>query len=219
MFHQGWFSIVDAAPVEVVARLRWWDKAATEGHGDYTVGVLMSYVNQVYYVVDVVRGQWSFSERDRIIRATAQRDREVYGHVVTWGPQDPGQAGKVEAAAFVKLLGGFEVYTQPETGDKATRAAPLAAQCQAGNLYVLRASWTEGYINELCEFPSGKHDDQVDASSGAFSKLGGVLDLDSWSREYEKMGIANKPIVPAPDLPYNVQQESRPLGNEPFKLT
>ena len=51
------------------------------------------------------------------------------------------------------------------------RAEPFAAQCEAGNVKLIRGSWTSAYMDELCAFPTGAFDDQVDASSGAFQKV------------------------------------------------
>jgi predicted phage terminase large subunit-like protein len=73
---------------------------------------------------------------------------------------------------MVADLAGFRVKTERETGEKVIRADPFAAQWQAGNVEVLRAPWNENYFSELEAFPSAAvHDDQVDASSGAFNKL------------------------------------------------
>jgi predicted phage terminase large subunit-like protein len=104
----------------------------------------------------------------RVIRATAEADAAA---VMISLPQDPGQAGKVQAADFVTLLAGFNVRTAPETGDKITRAEPFSAQCEAGNVSLVRGAWNEAYLDELCQFPSGTFADQVDASSGAFGQL------------------------------------------------
>lgn len=171
MFKEHWLKLVDEVPKQA-RRIRWWDKAATQDGGNHTAGVLMAEADGIYYVEDVKRGQWSSGERDRIIRATAETDRGLYGQVTYWGPQDPGAAGKDAAAAFIRLLAGFDVHTQIETGSKEVRAQPLAAQAEAGNFRVKRADWTAHYVAEMCDFPSGKFDDQVDASSGSFNKLG-----------------------------------------------
>ena len=43
-----------------------------------------------------------------------------------------------------------------------------------GNLnlvFIVEGEWNELYLDELCIFPSGKLMDQVDASSGAFTRL------------------------------------------------
>ncbi len=40
-----------------------------------------------------------------------------------------------------------------------------------GNLRVLNARWTDDLVDELVAFPTGFHDDQVDAVSGAVEML------------------------------------------------
>lgn len=154
-------------------RVRYWDRAATQDDGDYTVGLLMAREPVGTYVVeDVVRGRWSSGRRDDVIRKTAESDATRYpGKIRIWGEQEPGSGGKDAALAFVKLLEGFSARTEPATGDKATRAEPFAAQAEAGHVRLARGAWVAAYRDELCNFPFGTHDDQVDASSGAFNKL------------------------------------------------
>ena len=60
---------------------------------------------------------------------------------------------------------------RPPRGDKETRADPFADQCAAGNVRVIDAPWTDGYRDEMTAFPNGGHDDQVDATSGAFAQV------------------------------------------------
>ncbi len=79
----------------------------------------------------------------------------------------------------VKALAGFDVHTEPVTGSKEHRAEPFAAQSEAGNVKVLRADWNHAWLTELCQFPHGKHDDQVDATAGAFNRL--ALDPDAYA--------------------------------------
>ena len=121
-----------------------------------------------YFVLDVVRGQWSTDERDRAIRQTAELD----GHQVRIrGPQDPGAAGVQAAEAFVRLLAGFSVRTERVTGDKETRADPFSAQVNAGNVKLVKGDWNRDFIEELRSFPAGKYKDQVDAAADAFAEL------------------------------------------------
>lgn len=170
MFKDHWFKRVEAVPAEA-RRVRWWDMGATADAGDPTVGFLLAEAQGVYYFEDVVRGQWSSGERDKIIRQTAENDRLKYGDVVIWAGQEPGSAGKDAAGNFVKMLAGYNAHTEPETGPKEVRAQPLAAQAEAGNVHVLKSDWTATLIDEFCDFPSGKNDDQVDSGSHAFNKL------------------------------------------------
>ena len=122
-------------------------------------------------MVDVVRGQWSPFRREQTILETAARDQERYGSVAIWHEQEPDSAGRESAEATTRALAGYVVHSEPSTGDKAVRAEPFAAQCEAGNVKLLRGAWNAAYLDELCAFPTGAHDDQVDASSGAFQKV------------------------------------------------
>lgn len=186
MFLRHNWRFVDSAPA-IGVRVRYWDRAATLGAGAYTAGVLMCATpDGQYYVEDVVRGQWSAGERDRIIEETAIQDaRKHDNQVVIYVEQEGGSGGKEVAAQMVKLLAGFPVYRDIVSGKrsrivdklelpgeaKIVRAMPLAAQVEAGNVFVVRAAWNESYLEELCAFPEFRYADQVDASSGAFNKL------------------------------------------------
>jgi predicted phage terminase large subunit-like protein len=187
MFQRGHFAnkFVDAAPIDAAARVRFWDKAATENGGDYTVGTLMclDYSGR-YYVEDVVRGQWSTNERDKTMYITTLMDARRYRDttsVQVWHEEEGGSGGKDSSAATNKLLAGFDVHSVHSTGSKVVRASPFAAQCQAGNVYIVNAPWNEDWLKEMEQFPTGKYDDQVDSGAGAFNKLAlmrGIDDLD-----------------------------------------
>ena len=168
-FKRHWFAgkIVDAVPA-AANRVRYWDKAGTKDGGDYTVGALLAEHEGRYFVEDIVRGQWSDYERDKVIRQTAETDGLK---PVIWLEQEGGSGGKDSANATIRMLAGFNVHADRPTGDKVVRAGPFAAQCEAGNVYLKRAAWNAQYIAELCAFPNGVNDDQVDASSGGFNKL------------------------------------------------
>lgn len=168
LFKRGWFDVVGAVP-GVARRVRYWDKAGTQDGGDYSCGALLAADGDgVFYVVDVVRGQWSALERERIIRQTAEMDGR---DVPVWVEQEPGSGGKESAQATIRSLAGWAVHAERVTGDKLTRAQPFAAQCEALNVKLVRGSWNAAYLEELELFPNAKHDDQIDASSGAFAKL------------------------------------------------
>lgn len=170
LFKRGWFDIVGAAPAQA-QRVRYWDKAGSI-NGDYTAGVLMAKDSDgVYYIEDVARGQWTALERERIIRQTAELDRANRGHVTIYVEQEPGSGGKESAEATVRSLAGFVVHAERATGDKATRAMPFMAQCEARNVKLVAGAWVGAYLDELTIFPNGANDDQVDGSSGAFNKL------------------------------------------------
>ena len=94
--------------------------------------------------------------------------------------QDPGQAGKDQADQYIKLLSGFSVNIERESGSKEVRAEPLSAQWINGNVEVLNAPWTSGYLAQLDGFPDRKYKDMADASGTGFLEL-------------EKMNTASAP--------------------------
>ena len=73
-------------------------------------------------------------------------------------------------AAFAKLLAGFDVFS-PESGDKESRALPVSAQAEIGNVKVVKADWNADFLEEICTFPTGTYKDQTDALSRAFAEL------------------------------------------------
>lgn len=167
LFHRESFEVVSTVPAGGSA-VRYWDKAGTAGGGDYTAGVLVAEANGIYYIVDVVRGQWSSGERNRVIRQTAAFDGP---EVSVWVEREGGSGGKESAEISIQQLAGYNVHADHVTGSKVARAESFAAQCEAGNVKLLRAAWNHDFIDELTMFPNGSHDDQVDAAAGAFNKL------------------------------------------------
>jgi predicted phage terminase large subunit-like protein len=142
---------------------------STAGGGNWTAGVRLSHAKDgLYYVEHVERGQWDTATRNRVIRQTAETDG--VGCLVS-GEQEPGSGGKDQARTFVQLLAGFNVRVAPASGDKATRADPLSAQVNAGNVRLVRGAWNRAFVEELRSFPLGRHDDQVDAAATAFNRL------------------------------------------------
>jgi predicted phage terminase large subunit-like protein len=166
-FKPDFMPTVDALP-SGLQYVRAWDLAATESGGDYTTGVKFAYSrkDKIGFVVDVVRGQWSSDKVEQVLLSTAQADGIACKIRL---PKDPGQAGKSQAKNLVKLLSGFSVITENVSGDKVTRASPVSAQVNVGNIYILRGAWNRSFTEELRLFPNGINDDQVDALSDAYN--------------------------------------------------
>jgi predicted phage terminase large subunit-like protein len=173
MFERANFEIVAAAPgdLEEVAA---WDLAATvPGPGqdpDWTVRVRMGRQRSTgfFYIMDVLRLQGSPAKVETSIKNMAGQDGRKCRIRI---PQDPGQAGKAQAAAFVRMLAGYAVKAVQPTGSKEARATPLSAQVEAGNVKLVKGDWNEPFLQEIELFPFGKHDDQVDAAADAFNEL------------------------------------------------
>lgn len=180
MFKPADFQIVQAYNCTLVEKaVRYWDKAGTEGGGARTAGVLILKMKYnwndkeatKFLIADVVKGQWSALTREKQIKQVADMDGELPFPVTTWVEQEPGSGGKESAENTVRQLAGHNIFSERVTGDKGTRAEPLAAQAEGGNVFMLQGHWNAAYVAELGMFPAGKFKDQVDASSGAFNKL------------------------------------------------
>lgn len=169
-YRRGWFRFLDVKPAVVAARVRRWDLASTEDGGDWTVGVRMALLQDRSFVVeDVVRARLRPAGVAALVLATAELDGKAC-HISF--AQDPGQAGKAQVEAYVRMLAGWVVRAEPETGDKTTRQAPFSAQCEANNVAIVRGAWNEPFLQTLEAFPTkGVHDDDVDAGGGAFTYL------------------------------------------------
>jgi predicted phage terminase large subunit-like protein len=172
-FRREWFSFVDAPPAEIVGRVRFWDRAASErrpgSDPDATVGLLLSKdMAGIYHVENVVK---MFATPHAVEQAMVNCAKQDGPLTTIAYAQDPGSAGVAEAQATARALDGYNVRFDTATGSKEVRAKPVSAQAEAGNIKIVRAPWNDEFLRELENFPTGKHDDAVDALSGAHSAL------------------------------------------------
>lgn len=175
-FKRSQVTMVEEIPTDVVKWVRRWDLASTDEKetvdSSFTAGVLMGKRrNGRYIIADVINVRYSAAEVRELIKNTAAADKARFKNVRIIVPQDPGQAGKDQAQSYIKMLAGYNVGVERETGSKIARAEPLAAQWQAGNVDVLVAEWNGDFFTQMEAFPEGKHNDMVDAAAGAFNEL------------------------------------------------
>lgn len=190
LFKEEWFSdrFLDVAPA-IMRVARGWDTAGTEQAGDWTVGVKIGeeflkneYTSEIsstgrFIVLDVKRAQLGPDGVDKLIKVTAELDGIACAQREE---KEGGSAGGAVVAARLKMLRGFDYKEVVVSGSKVTRSKPFRAQCEGGNVYILRDKglgganghgWNRDYITELCGFPTAVHDDQVDGSSCSFNAV------------------------------------------------
>jgi hypothetical protein len=86
--------------------------------------------------------------------------------------QEPGSAGATVIDHYARrVLNGYNFRAERSTGDKATRAQPLAAASERGLVKLIEGHWNKAFLDEIECFPYGGHDDQVDACSLAYNQL------------------------------------------------
>lgn len=182
MFRAGKIDIAEARPVGLTRLTRAWDIAATPRGGDYTAGVLMGRdADGRFWLIDCILLQGSPEEVDAaILQAAATDGRDVAIRIV----QDPGSAGKRDAVGLVKKLAGYPARIVAVSGPKESRARPLAAQVNVGNVsavastrrvesgpYAGRTSM-DALLIMLQNFPmAGAKKDGVDAAADAFNEM------------------------------------------------
>ena len=68
---------------------------------------------------------------------------------------------------------------------------PLSAAAEAGNVKLVIGDWNKDFLDEAEVFPNGRHDDMVDAVSGALTMITsarfGILDY--YREQVEEKGL------------------------------
>jgi predicted phage terminase large subunit-like protein len=143
-----------------------------------------------FHVEDVRRGRWSPTLRDSMIQQTAKTDGQNVEIVLE---QEPGSAGKSVVDYLTRKLAGYMVFSDRPTGSKEVRAQPFASQCGIENVVLVAGPWNDAYLSELCVFPNGTYDDQVDASSGAFTRLARFAAIE-FNPTFKRLGPRHRPF-------------------------
>lgn len=172
-FRREWFEIVDSFPA-TAKKVRFWDLAATEPKPgkdpDWTVGALVAEEKGVYYIADIRRRRSTPLKIEQLIKQTAELDGK---EVNIWMEQEGGASGVNTIDHYAReVLKGFTFRGKRPSGDKEIRANPVSSAAEAGNVKLVRGDWVMDFLDEVEAFPYGSHDDQVDATSGAFESLG-----------------------------------------------
>jgi predicted phage terminase large subunit-like protein len=169
-----WFEIVDALPADL-AMIRYWDTAFQKKRtSDYTVGVKYGIGrNGIGFIVHVARTKASPHEVESFIANAASQDSRNIRVVLQ---QEPGSGSALWIDSMRRgALLGYPVYADQVKGTKFERSQPFRAAAEAGNIRLLRGPWNEAFLEECEQFSPDEHeyahDDQIDASCGAFNYL------------------------------------------------
>lgn len=196
-----WWRWYDEAPADVQTVVSSWDmKLKDKEGGDFVVGLVLGRKGAVYFVLGMLRGQWTMRRTKIAIALAAVRYPQAVAHYVENtgnGPEvmtelragdaefvlDDVEAAELgmtddEAEAVVALLRAGVDHLQAVTpkGSKLVRArASSIPKIEAGQVMLpLHAPWASLLVDEHALFPPkpGGHDDIVDALSQGLEKIG-----------------------------------------------
>lgn len=130
---------------------------------DYVVGQVWGFWQAHAFLLDQVRGQWSFTETCKRLEMLSTKWPKAWVKMVE---------DKANGTAVVNVLGPKVVglkLVNPE-GGKEARANAVEPVWAGGNVWLPHPSispWVEAFEHECKNFPAGSYDDQVDAMTQA----------------------------------------------------
>lgn len=151
--------------------VRAWDIASSTAlKNDRSAGVKMAYWprRKKWLIMDAAFGRWAPEDRNNHILQKALMDGYDVRVLVE---KQPGAAGVDFCNSMTELLSAWSVEHIRANGSKEVRADPFAGQVNIGRVAMLKADWNQELLRELEAFPSGDHDDIVDACVHAYTKL------------------------------------------------
>ena len=175
IFKEGWVQHYDPDQLpDMDTIIQSWDTAQTKSAtSDYVVGQVWGRTGADFYLLDQVRGRMDFDEIVKAIRNFSAK----------W----PDSTAKlVEAQTLGAALSSHLKHEIPGLipitvkGSKEIRALNCVPVWQSMNVYLPAPNddtyaWVRDYVQELINFPSAAHDDQVDATTLALNQLYGPL--------------------------------------------
>lgn len=130
---------------------------STKSGADYTVFIIFSVTPDKQILInEIIRYRIDPASHLNLIK-------EIYEN---YKPVLIGIESVQYQASLVKMAmqKGYPIKELRPDTDKLTRSLPAAARIEAGQIYFRKnAPWLDEFEKELLEFPTSKHDDQVDA--------------------------------------------------------
>lgn len=131
---------------------------------DFVVIQTWGKLNANMYLIDQVRGRMNFLATCNAIRNMAMKWPQAQVKLI-----EDAANGSAIIQMLQKEMGGV-IAVRPE-GGKVTRVNAVSAHIESGNVYLPNTSWIQDFVEECATFPSGRHDDQVDAMSQALHRF------------------------------------------------
>ena len=123
------------------------------------------------YLIDQIKERMGFPATVSAIRTFSAKYPKAYLKLI----EDKANGTAVIDYLKNEIMGMVPV--EPK-GGKEVRASAISPQWEAGNIYLPHPSiapWINDFIEELLQFPQGKHDDQVDAMTQVLTRWQAVF--------------------------------------------
>lgn len=147
-----------------------WDMAFKDlKTSDWVVGTAWGRIGSDFYLIDLIRGRWSFTETCSRVTNFAQNIRLQFPRATTIVVEDKAN-GPAVIDQLRSRVGGLVEFNPSDYGSKLSRAWAIQPYLLGGNIYIPSESerpWVRLFKKEMGDFRGvgNETDDQVDATS------------------------------------------------------
>ena len=140
-----------------------WDTALSEKElASYSAAVVLMVRGETVYLLDVFRKRLEYPELLAVVKALHGRWRNTSNSYSLLIENKGSGMGLIQDLERQHI---HAIAINPE-GDKTMRMNNQTGRIEAGSVWLPRhAPWLDDFRRELCAFPGGRFDDQVDAFS------------------------------------------------------
>jgi phage terminase large subunit-like protein len=201
MFNPAWFKIEDHGAPASSKRCRYYDMAATQseekqtGEPASTAGALVVNFSGDIWIEDIV----DWMETPGVVEENMKMVAALDGPdvMISW-EEEKGSSGRyVSQNLHTKIFAGYECRPDPVSGDKVSRAKPLAALAEHGHVHLVKGDWNRKFLAQAGSFfTKGKKCDEIDATTGAVKMLTQAVRVWPWysNKSYVPLDIQWKTI-------------------------
>ena len=166
LLKREWWQYYDKLPSKFDRVCQSWDCAFKDSDSsDFVVGQVWGMIGIDCYLIDQIRARMDFPSTLEAIAVTKERYPQTQRIFI----EDKANGSAIISILQNKIPGVIPV--NPE-GGKIARVSAVSPHIESRHVFLPKYSAFIGdFINECSSFPSGTHDDQVDAMSQAINRM------------------------------------------------
>lgn len=165
---RSWWKYYRELPKEMDVSIQSWDLTFKDTEqSDFVVGTVWGRKGADKYLLDMVRKRMSFTQTQVDFKALSTKWPRAMGKLV-----EEAANGAALIDTLRRSVPGI-IPIRPR-GSKLIRAQAVSPQVEAGNVWLpdpALCPWVQEFIEEWAMFPNGRHDDIVDSTTQALSRL------------------------------------------------